>query len=146
MTVEQSDIALYSSHAVSEDGPFTVEMFEGYSVTAQAILDKINPGFDAETYDWAHALLIIHLYELKQGTIEMKSVSPGEWEFVQPGITSWWLQVMNAVKVWKQNTVKTAKTLRGVVIRADAVNAFKMDKEPVFDPYKTAADIEEYDL
>jgi hypothetical protein len=108
MTVAEADINKYSKHEVGEGLPFTPALFATYKVTAKAMLDKMAPvGLDTTTYDYCHALLICHLYTQKLGIIEVRSTRPEAWEFISPGVTGFFLQVMNVLKEYSKPTLDT---------------------------------------
>lgn len=141
MTVSKDDIAMYSTWTVTTSGPFTEALFTEYKAKAQVLLDIIDPGLSGEAYDWVHALIICHMYELKLGTIEVRSVVPGEWEFIQPGVTGFWIQAMNIIKLYKEAVQKKTPYTREAVTRADAAPGFKLDKNPHYDPFMSETEV-----
>lgn len=102
MTVAAADIAYYTEFTVSDGGNFTTTLFNQYKTIAGLMLDKLAPDdLDGTTYDYVHALLIAHLYSLKLGAIEVKSTTPEEWTFLQPGTTKYWLQAQAVLETMK---------------------------------------------
>ena len=81
MTVSAATIALVSPFTVGASGTFTEEAFTSYKTWAQKRLDRDNPGFDSDTYDYCHALLICDLYENSRGGLGLKSESIGGGDY-----------------------------------------------------------------
>lgn len=134
MTVSTSDIPAVSPYAVSDSGTFTTTLFNTYSTQAKLVLDTVAPdSMPAVLYDRCHALIICHFYALKLGQIEMRSTENGDFVFVQPGKTGYWIQCMDIVKQFEGATFEAIDTTLAGVTRADGTStAFRLDQsEPL---------------
>jgi len=95
---------------------------------AQKQLNKDNPGFDTDTYDRCHALLIAHMYFTGDPAFGMRSFSSGDFSgSLNPGETIWLLQYYQAIKMFQ-----TSLSTKDDVTRSDAVmDDMKFDQNDV---------------
>lgn len=78
MVATSSMIAQVSPYTVGDALPFSTTLFTLYSAIAKVKLDAEAPtGMATAVYDYCHALLIVHLYEVKRGATNVKSKSFG---------------------------------------------------------------------
>lgn len=130
MTATHDDLAAVSPYTVNET-TFTSAMFTSYLTQAEDIMDTIAPeGMPDSIVTRCTALLVAHFYEVKKGAVNVKSGGPGEFEWVQPGRTSYWIQAMDLLKQFK-GVAKPPDTDTGTysVVRSDAVMSdFKLDQ------------------
>ncbi len=118
MTITSADIPKYSPYTVNET-TFTTAMFTDYLEQAEDLMDEIAPD-EMPTSIWNRclALLVAHFYETKNGVVEVKSGDPGEFRWVQPGRTAFWIQAMDLVKQFKG--LAQAPSTSSAVQRTDA--------------------------
>ena len=70
-------IAQVSPYTVSDSLPFTTTLFTFYQGVAAIKLAAEDPGLPTAMYDYCHALLIVHYYEVKRGATNVKAKSFG---------------------------------------------------------------------
>lgn len=84
MTVTEAMIAQVSPFTVGEVGDFTIADYTQYKTWAALELDQVDPGLDAITYDYCHALLICHFYESSRGSnTQYKSEKIGDYAYTR---------------------------------------------------------------
>lgn len=83
MTVTADMIAQVSPFVVDTD--FTTADFNQYKTWAALELDQSDPGLDTATYDYCHALLICHIYDISPQSKknEYKSEKIGDYSFTR---------------------------------------------------------------
>jgi len=77
MVVTAANIPLVSEYSVSDSGAFTTTIFNGLFADAKEYLDEDDPGLSTTQYDRAHALLICHLFEMRNPDAAYSSMSSG---------------------------------------------------------------------
>jgi hypothetical protein len=82
MAVTAAMIAEVSPYSVDDETAFSKATFARLSAVAKVLLDRDNPGLTADLYDYAHALMICHLYDTgKTGGGALKSESIGSYSY-----------------------------------------------------------------
>ena len=133
MTVTTTMIAQVSPFTVGDSGDFTETDFTQYKTWAALELDQIDPGFDTNTYDYCHALLICHYYESSRGSnTQYKSEKIGDYSYTRadsadPSSTSYYNRFVQVLGQWARDEAYEA------VERDDAdetflSNSFKLDQ------------------
>lgn len=93
MTIDKDSVAVVSTYVVSDSGEFTEALFALLSADAKEILDVADPGLSATLYDRAHALMVCHLYAMRDPELALKSMSHGGYSFSRDaGVTAYSLQ------------------------------------------------------
>lgn len=95
MTVTMAMINYVSPYIADSSGNNEMgsTTFGVYKTIAGTMLDKMDPGLDTSTYDYCHALLIVHLYESSLGRNSLTSHSAGDEAWTKDGtpMTSYYL-------------------------------------------------------
>ena len=120
MTVTSSMIAQVSPYTVGDALPFSTALFTLYSSIAKVKLDAEAPGLPTAVYDYCHALLIVHLYEVKRGATNVKSKSFGNASVTKGDDRSNYLAEYEGIIIAYRKAAGVA-VLTGGVVRADAV-------------------------
>jgi hypothetical protein len=107
MVVTTALIPLVSPFAVGPTGDFTQLAFDQYKIWAEAELKRLDPGVDGETFDYCHALLICHIFDIspqsKKG--EFKSEKIGDYSYTkadlnESGSSTYYKRVQQLIKQW----------------------------------------------
>jgi hypothetical protein len=134
MTDIKSLLPEVSPYTVNES-TFTTAMFNKYLTEATAVVNATASDSMPEAIrDKCTALFVAHFYEAKLGNIDVKSGDPGEWKWVQPGKTSWWIQAMEYIKMF--GSAPATPNTAAEVQRADAdMPALRMTDLGPFTPF-----------
>ena len=131
MTVTSSMIAQVSPYTVSDSLPFTTALFNLYLSVAKKKLDSEALTLPTEIYDYCHALLIVHMYEVKRGSTNVKAKSFGNASVTKGDERSNYLaeyeQIINA---YKQAAGKAALT-EGVARNDSDMEDLRLDQGEV---------------
>jgi hypothetical protein len=140
MTISTTLISQVSKFTVGQ-GDFTSALYTELVTEAQAILDhQQNIGnMPVSLYDRCHALLVCHLYLLRDPAMGLNSYSAGDYSqsISGPGTfetgTAYAAQYLSIIKMWtQQNLPQTLTEVR----RADSSMLYaKLDGNAVEDPW-----------
>lgn len=113
MAATEGMIGRVSPYEVTADGPFTPQIFSTLAAVALAKLDQDDPGLSAALYDYAHALLIIHLFEVKKGSgggIISEKLGDYQYTRVANGKTTYLAEYDNLIASATAKVARTAAT------------------------------------
>ena len=119
MAVTSSMIAHVSPYTVGDLLPFSTTLYTLYSAIAKVKLDAEAPSLPQAVYDYCHALLIVHLYEVKRGATNVKSKSFGNASLTKGDDRSNYLAEYEGVIAAYRKAAGMA-ALTGGVVRSDA--------------------------
>ena len=117
MTVTKEMIMQVSPFSVSDSGDFDETDFEQYKIWAGRELDRVDPGFDTDTYDYCHALLICHFYDIspsEKASIQYKSEKIGDYSYTRSeggttiAPTSFYNRFLQVLEKWKGKQATTS--------------------------------------
>ena len=85
MVVTAAMIPLISPFTVGPAGDFTQSAFDQYKIWAGLELKQADPGLDGSTYDYCHALLICHIYDISPQSKKtgFKSEKIGDYSYTK---------------------------------------------------------------
>jgi len=115
MTISTANIPLVSKYTVSDSGDFTTDLFNSLFADAKTILDEDNPGLPADLYDRCHALLICHLYEMRDPQAGLKSFTSGDFQGSKDaGVTTYLLQYRGIIQRYQNKSAATDIPTSGI--------------------------------
>lgn len=127
MVATEAMIALISPYRVEADGDLTPQTFSLLSTVAKARLDLDNPGLDSSSYDYCHALMILHLYEVKKGGAYIKSEKIGDYSYSKEVSQDTYFQEYQAILL--RNAKATISVASSGVERVDgSTSSFDLDE------------------
>lgn len=125
MVVTTAMIPLVSPFTVGPTGDFSQTAFDQYKVWAELELKQLDPGLDGDTFDYCHALLICHIYDIspqsKKG--DFKSEKIGDYSYTKAdlndsGSSTYYKRLQQVIKQW------ATEQASGGVEREDADKTF----------------------
>lgn len=115
MTITAASIPLVSKYTVSDSGDFTNALFTSLSADAKTILDEDDPGLPSALYDRCHALMVCHLYEMRDPQAGLKSFTSGDFQgSKEAGVTTYLLQYRDIIDRYQYSTVTGAIPSDGI--------------------------------
>ena len=131
MTVTSSMIAQVSPYTVSDSLPFTTALFNLYLSVAKKKLDSEAPTLPTEIYDYCHALLIVHMYEVKRGSTNVKSKSFGNASITKGDDRSNYLAEYESIVASYKKAAGKAVLTGGVERNDSDMEELRLDEAPV---------------
>ncbi len=113
-------IPMVSPFTTSGTGAIPTATYTQFVLWAEETLVQEDPGLPTETRLLCKALLICHLNQTRLGYIEAKQVNPGDWLYVNPGTTSYYIRYKEELKRFEDVASQTDYTAADAVTRADA--------------------------
>ncbi len=106
MTITAQNIPLVSKYTVSDSGDFTTSLFTSLSADAKTILDEDAPdNLPSDLYDRCHALMICHLYEMRDPQAGLKSFTSGDFQgSKEAGVTTYLLQYREIIQRYQNKS------------------------------------------
>ena len=129
MVVTTNMVALVSPFTVGPTGDFTQSAFDQYKTWAELELKRADPGLDTATYDYCHALLICHIFDISPQSKKtgFKSEKIGDYSYTKAdemdsGSSSYYRRFQQLLGLWA-----TEQVIAGVE-REDADKTFPKKK------------------
>lgn len=107
MVVTAAMIPLVSPFTVGPAGNFSQSDFDQYKIWAGLELKQSDPGLDGETYDYCHALLICHIFDVSPQSKKngFKSEKIGDYAYTKAdekdsGSSSYYKRFQQLLGLW----------------------------------------------
>lgn len=129
VAVTETMVSFVSPFQVNEAGPFTSALYQYYKEVARSRLDNDNPGFPEAVYDHCHALLIAHLYAIKEGDTALTQFKSRDIQWSkQAGSTPMMLEYLDTLRSYQTEELQAPRAQLDVT-RSDAnVGNLRMDR------------------